>query len=159
MKNTLDNLFEEIIFENDRENSSEKIYQSVKYKQEEKEYRKLLDKIAIQLIINNFENSLFVQAMLKLTRTERIVLTFNVIMGMSISEVSFLVGININNISVQKHLAINHIKKIIIEENLIWLSAILPFIKYWTLKIKWWHTAKCAEQDKTVWQTAFCDDA
>ncbi len=54
MKNALDNLFEEIIFENDRENSSEKIYQSVKYKQEEKEYRKLLDKIAIQLIINNF---------------------------------------------------------------------------------------------------------
>ncbi len=56
---------------------------------------------------------------MKLTRTERIVLTFNVIMGMSILEVSFLVGININNISVQKHLAINHIKKIIIEENLI----------------------------------------
>lgn len=119
MKNALDNLFEEIIFENEKENSSENIYQSVKYKQEEKEFRKLLDKIAIQLIFNNFENSLFIQAMLKLTRTERIVLTFNVIMGMSIPEVSFLVGININNISVQKHLAINHIKKIIIEENLI----------------------------------------
>ena len=54
MKNTLDNLFEEIIFENDKENSLENTYQSVKYKQEEKEFRKLLDKIAIQLIFNNF---------------------------------------------------------------------------------------------------------
>lgn len=119
MKNSLDDLFEEIIFEKDKDNGPKNTYPSISYKQEEKEFRKLLDKIAIQLILNNFENSLFIQAMLKLTRTERIVLTFNVIMGMSISELSFLVGININNISVQKHLAIKHLKKIIVEDGLI----------------------------------------
>ena len=45
------------------------------------EYRKILDKVAIGMIYDSFENEKVIEAMLHLTRSERIVIAFHIIFG------------------------------------------------------------------------------
>ena len=51
------------------------------------EYKKILDKVAIGMIYDSFENEKIIDAMLQLTRSERIILAFNIIAEMRMAEI------------------------------------------------------------------------
>lgn len=55
-----------------------------------KEFQKILDKIALEVLYDRFENSNLIRAILELTRSERIIIVFHIILGMTCDEVSFL---------------------------------------------------------------------
>ena len=55
-----------------------------------KEYRKILDKVAIGMIYDTFENEKLIDAMLRLSRVQRIIIAFNVIAEIELAEISFL---------------------------------------------------------------------
>ena len=83
------------------------------------EFRKILDKIAIRIIIDDFENEAVSQAILNLSRSERIIIVFNIVLGMNLSEVAFLLGSSINSTKVQKSTAIKRLKSTIEEMNML----------------------------------------
>ena len=74
------------------------------------EYRKILDKVAIGMIYNTFENEKLIDAMLKLTRLERIIVAFNIIAEMELSEIAFLADISLDSTYSQKYTALKRLK-------------------------------------------------
>lgn len=82
------------------------------------EFRKILDKIALKIIYSSFESEDFIQAIILLNRIERIIVVFGVILGMSNSELAFLLNTNKNSVYVQKCKAIKKLKKYITDNYL-----------------------------------------
>lgn len=83
-----------------------------------KEFRKVLDKIAVEFLYDRFESDDLIKAVLELTRSERIIIVFHIILGMTSEEVAFLLDKNMNTIYAQKSMAIKKLKDYIIENNL-----------------------------------------
>lgn len=75
------------------------------------EYRKILDKVAIGLIYETFENEKYIDAMLKLNKVERIIITFNIILEMELSEIAYLLDTSIDSTYTQKSTALKRLKK------------------------------------------------
>ncbi len=75
------------------------------------EYRKILDKVAIGLIYDTFENEKYIAAMLKLNKVERIIVSFNVILEMELSEIAYLLDASIESTYTQKGTALKRLKK------------------------------------------------
>lgn len=65
------------------------------------EFRKILDKIALEIIYDAFENEEFIRVLLSLHRVERIIIVFGLLLGMSNTEVAFLLNTNKNSVYVQ----------------------------------------------------------
>ncbi|MED9962020.1 MAG: hypothetical protein U0J38_02565 [Bacteroidales bacterium] len=76
-----------------------------------KEYRKILDKVAIGMIYNSFENEKVIDAMLKLARIQRIILAFNIIAEMELAEISFLIDSSLESTYAQKSTALKRLKE------------------------------------------------
>ncbi|MCD8049606.1 MAG: hypothetical protein LUG52_08425 [Clostridia bacterium] len=74
------------------------------------EYRKILDKVAIGMIYDTFDDEKLTEAMLKLARMERIILTFNIILGMEPAEIAFLLDTTLNSTYAQKCTALKRLK-------------------------------------------------
>ncbi len=84
-----------------------------------KEFRKILDKIAVEVLYERFENDEIIHAILELTRAERIIVIFHIILGMTKEETAFLLDANINSIYTYKCRAFQKLKKYIRENDLL----------------------------------------
>lgn len=74
------------------------------------EYRKILDKVAIGMIYNSFENEKVIDAMLHLTRSERIIIAFHIIMNMKLAEIAFLLDTSLESTYTHKSTALKKLK-------------------------------------------------
>ncbi len=117
-KDKFDQLFEQILIKEYQNENYINICNPIDDKEVYREFRKILDKIAIKIILDNFENEELVQAILGLSRSERIIIVFNVVLDMNLSEVAFLLGSKIGSTKVQKCSAMKKIKKIVLDNNL-----------------------------------------
>lgn len=75
------------------------------------EYRKILDKVAIGLIYDTFENEKYIAAMLKLNKVERIIVAFNIILEMELSEIAYLLDTSLESTYTQKGTALKRLKE------------------------------------------------
>lgn len=74
------------------------------------EYRKFLDKVAIRIIIDVFEQEEYINAILKLARVERIIVAFNIIQDMELKEIAYLLNTSVDSIYSQKNTALKRLK-------------------------------------------------
>lgn len=70
------------------------------------EYRVFLDKVAIKMTFDTFEREEIIQAILKLTRLERIIIVFYIIQEMSLSEIALLIDASVDSVYTQKGTAL-----------------------------------------------------
>ena len=74
------------------------------------EYRKILDKVAIRIIYDTFENEKIIDAMMELARLQRIILTFNIIAEIELPEIAFLLDTSLESTYAQKSTALKKLK-------------------------------------------------
>ncbi len=91
----------------------EKDLHTISQKQVKLELRKILDKLAVNIIENNLGNEMLIQALLELARVERIIIVLHFLCGMELSEIAYLLETDLNSIYVQKCTAIKHLKNIL----------------------------------------------
>ena len=75
-----------------------------------KERKTLFDSVLIDIIIDEYENTELVKAMLALTRNERIVIILNFVEGMTPKEISDIMDIRTNNVYVHKNQALKKLR-------------------------------------------------
>lgn len=110
MNNSFDYLISKFLLNySEKDNELPKIPYSNEYVS--REFRKILDKIAIEIVYDSFENEDMIQAVLSLNRIERIISVFSLILGMTNSEIAFLLNTNMNSMYVQKCKALKKLKK------------------------------------------------
>ena len=63
------------------------------------------------MIYDSFENENIIHIFLKLSKSERIILAFNIILEMDLLEISYLLDTNISNVYTQKSRALKKLKK------------------------------------------------
>ncbi len=80
------------------------------YKEAEKEWKSLFDSVLIDIIIDEYENTELVKAILALTRNERIVIILNFVEGMTPKEISDIMDIRTNNAYVHKNQALKKLR-------------------------------------------------
>ena len=112
MRNYLDVLLEELLSWSKNPGIDAEIY-SISNKQVKLDFRKILDKLAVNVIENNLESEMLMQALLELARVERIIIVLHFLCGMELSEIAYLLETDLNSIYVQKCTAIKHLKKIL----------------------------------------------
>lgn len=83
-----------------------------------KEFRKILDKIAVEVLYDRFESEKIIQAILELTRVERIIVIFHIILGMTKEEIVFLLDADMNCIYTYKCRALQKLKQYIQKNDL-----------------------------------------
>ena len=114
MRNYSDILLEELLSCSKVNNDCiEKDLHTISQKQIKLEFRKILDKLAINIIENNLENEMLMQALLELARVERIIIVLHFLCGMKLSEIAYLLETDLNSIYVQRCTAIKHLKNIL----------------------------------------------
>ena len=91
----------------------EKDLHTISQKQVKLEFRKILDKLAVNVIENNLESEMLMQALLELARVGRIIIVLHFLCGMELSEIAYLLETDLNSIYVQKCTALKHLKKIL----------------------------------------------
>ena len=74
------------------------------------EYRKFLDKVAIRMTTDMFEREEYVNAILKLARMERIIIAFNIIQGIELREIEYLLNTSADSVYSQKNTALKRLK-------------------------------------------------
>ena len=121
MNNTFDYLMSQFLLNYVEEYKGDEIEEISLYSQKRlsTEIRKILDKIAIEIVYDTFENEDLIGAVISLNRVERIIVVFSLILAMSNTEVAFLLNTNMNSVYVQKSKAIRKLKKYIIDNNVL----------------------------------------
>ena len=82
----------------DYHKTSELVSPDINDKQIKLEFRKILDKLVINIIVANFENETLIQALLELARVERIIIVFHFVCGIRLSEIAYLLETDLNNV-------------------------------------------------------------
>ena len=77
------------------------------------EYRKFLDKVAIRMTTDMFEREEYVNAILKLARMERIIIAFNIIQGIELREIEYLLNTSADSVYSQKNTALKRLKALL----------------------------------------------
>lgn len=93
--------------------TKEPVGEDIEEKQVKLEFRKILDKLVINIIEANFENETLIQALMELARIERIIVVLHYVCGIRLSEIAYLLDADLNSIYVQKCTAIKHLKSIL----------------------------------------------
>ena len=88
------------------EKKHEADFDEIEENQVKLEFRKILDKLVINIIEANFENEMLIQALMELARIERIIIVLHFVCGVRLSEIAYLLGTDLNSIYVQKCTAI-----------------------------------------------------
>ena len=73
----------------------------------------MLDIISVEVIYQTFDDKGLITALLKLSKVERIVIVFNIVMGMRQPEIAELLNIKVDNLYVRKYRAKKMLKKYI----------------------------------------------
>ncbi len=97
----------------ERYESKEPVFYDIDDKRIKLEFRKILDKLVINIIEANFENETLIQAILELARIERIIIVLHFACGIHLSEIAYLLETDLNSIYVQKCTAIKHLKNVL----------------------------------------------
>lgn len=114
MRNYFEFLMEQLLAcSKDYNQTKEPVVEEIKGKQVKLEFRKILDKLAINIIEANFENETLIQALMELARIERIIVVLHYVCGIRLPEIAYLLGTDLNGIYVQKCTAIKHLKSIL----------------------------------------------
>lgn len=74
------------------------------------EFRNILDKVAMKMIIDEFEDEKIIRALMNLARSERIIIAFNIITEMELSEIAMLLDSNLSSVYAQKSTALKRLK-------------------------------------------------
>ena len=74
------------------------------------EYRKILDKVAVGMIKETFENEKIIKSMMMLSTLERIIVAFQTILDMELSEISILLDSTPESIYSQKSKALKKLR-------------------------------------------------
>jgi len=121
MNNSFDYLMSEFLLNYGMKNNTEELAEICLYSQKRisEEFRKILDKISIEIIYDTFESEDLIAGVISLNRVERIILVFTLILGMNNMEIAFLLNTNKNSIYVQKCKAIKKLKNYILENNIL----------------------------------------
>lgn len=82
--------------------TKESVDEDIDGKQVKLEFRKILDKLVINIIEANFENETLIQAILELARIERIITVLHFVYGIRLSEIAYLLETDLNSVYVQK---------------------------------------------------------
>lgn len=80
-------------------------------KEIDKEFKAILDRMSKELINVTFENERLINALLKLSVIERIIIVFHIILGMTLTEISVLLNISPDNVYARKYRALNLLRK------------------------------------------------
>lgn len=83
-----------------------------------REYRKILDKVAIGMINESFENEKIIKSMMMLSTLERVIVAFHTILEMDLGEISILLDSTPESVYSQKSKALKKLKKALKDENL-----------------------------------------
>lgn len=67
--------------------------------------KNFLDLISMEVIAQTFDDKILITALLKLSKIERIILIFNIVLGMRLPEIATLLDIKIDNLYVRKYRA------------------------------------------------------
>ncbi len=78
--------------------------------------RNVFDEVTIRILINEFEDTLLISAVMKLRKLERIIVVLNVVIDMTPSEIAFILGTNTNSVYVQKQTALKKLKEFYLQE-------------------------------------------
>lgn len=114
MRNYFEFLMEQLLScGKDPREISEPVLNNIDKKQIKLEFRKILDKLVINIIEANFENETLIQALMELARIERIIVVLHYVCGIRLSEIAYLLDADLNSIYVQKCTAIKHLKNIL----------------------------------------------
>lgn len=113
MKDKFDRFLEILLSEYSLINSVEDLPTELEVysKEIDKEFKLILDRMAKELIGVTFENERLVKALLKLSRIERIIIVFHIVLGMTLSEISVLINISPDNVYARKYRALNLLRK------------------------------------------------
>lgn len=82
-------------------------------KKSKAQYRSILDNISINLLIASFENRFVINAVMKLSELERIIIVFHYILDFDLNEVSVILQSTPSSIYSQKSKAIKKMKSIL----------------------------------------------
>lgn len=111
MSGNFEILFNELTSKNSLHNNYIKSYSlKLSSKELKKECRRVLDKIAITVIENDFEDERLIQAVLSLARIERIIIVLNIIFQINLTEIAFLLGSDYKSLKVQKCTALKKLR-------------------------------------------------
>ena len=113
MRDYFDFLMEQLLSCSEANNKNGIELPYIEKKQVKLEFRKILDKLVINIIEANLENEILKQALLELARIERIIIVLHFLCGMDLSEISYLLDTDLNSIYTQKSTAIKHLKNIL----------------------------------------------
>jgi len=80
-------------------------------KEIDKEFKAILDRMSKELINVTFENERLINALMKLSVIERIIIVFHIILGMTLTEISVLLNISPDNVYARKYRALNLLRK------------------------------------------------
>ena len=83
-----------------------------------REYRKILDKVAIGMINETFENEKIIKSMMMLSTLERVISAFQTILDMELGEISILLDSTPESVYSQKSKALKKLKNALKDENL-----------------------------------------
>lgn len=83
-----------------------------------REYRKILDKVAIGMINESFENEKIIKSMMMLSTLERVIVAFHTILEMDLGEISILLNSTPESVYSQKSKALKKLKNALKDENL-----------------------------------------
>ena len=113
MKDKFDTFLEILLSEYSLINNAEDLSAEldVYSKEIDKEFKMILDRMAKELIGVTFENERLVKALFKLSRIERIIIVFHIVLGMTLSEISVLLNISPDNVYARKYRALKLLYK------------------------------------------------
>lgn len=110
MKSNFENVLKQLFIDKYGYKNISKLNESIEIIDVSKEFKKILDKIAINIIYETFENKELIHLFLKLSKSERIILVFNIVLEMDLLEISYLLSTNIDNVYSQKSKALKKLK-------------------------------------------------
>lgn len=110
MKNGFEVLLRKLLTER-KKSGSDSYAVSVTKNDLKEEYKKILDKVAVKMIIDEFEDLNIVKALMKLYPNERIVIAFYIIKEFDPEEIATLLDTSLNNIYASKSRALKRLKE------------------------------------------------
>nr|WP_317359442.1 hypothetical protein [uncultured Tyzzerella sp.] len=111
MKSNFENILKQLFIDRYGDKKECELDKNIEIEDVSKEFKNILDKIAISMIYDSFENENIIHIFLKLSKSERIILAFNIILEMDLLEISYLLDTNISNVYTQKSRALKKLKK------------------------------------------------
>ena len=113
MYGILDEIIKDILYSNKKFNYLENSdpIEDIKSKEIKNLYEKILDKVVISMFNEYIENELLYRVFLKLTRVQRMIIVFHILLDFNAKETAEILGNNEDSIYSQKYKALKRFKE------------------------------------------------